>query len=121
MSAIFSIVEGIVQVIVAILEALGQVVSGIAAALSAIPQIIEGIGQVIPTQVMIYTFWFVIEAALIAFFPAYALWITVGFLLFTIFGLWQGVQEILGAPTVVLAVIALAALGVNLYLFFAVG
>jgi hypothetical protein len=63
----------------------------------------------------------VVEAAIIAFFPSYALLITVGFFLFTIYGLIRGVGDILGTPTALAAFLAFVALVVNVYLILAVG
>lgn len=139
MSAVFSIIEGIIEAILAVIEAIATgiqaiieviptVFEGIAQVVGVIPQVIEGIGQVvegmgqvIPNQLVLYIFWFVIEASFVAFFPVYALLITVGFFIFTIYGLLQGVGDILGAPTAVVAALAFAALAGNAYLVLTIG
>jgi hypothetical protein len=135
MSAVFSILEGIVQAITAVIEAIpkaisvlvdiaggfAQVLEAIAKGVAAIPRVIEGIGQVVPAQMMLYVVWFAIEASILAFLPGYALLINTGFFLFTIYGLWQGVTDIRGSSTAVTAVLAFVALVVNVYLVLTVG
>ncbi len=121
MSAVFSIIEGIVQVLIEIVEGLAQVLGYIVEALAAIPQVVGGIGQAVPYQLIVYVFWFSVEAVLVALFPSFALLITIGFFLFTIYGLLQGLQDILGAPTAALSVIAALVLAFNVYLLVTVG
>ena len=139
MSAVFSIIEGVFQAIIAVIEAIAtgveviievipQVFDGVAQIVGVIPlivagigQVVEGTGQVVSSQFVGYILWFIIETFFIAFFPGYALFITVTFLLFTIYGLLRGAADILGAPTLVAAALAFVALAVNVYLFLAVG
>jgi hypothetical protein len=133
--AIMTILGAIARVIAAIIEAApavfgwimavagvtATVLQGIGKGLEAIPQVVEGIEQVVPAQMTSYVVWYVIEASVIAFFPAYTLVIAFAFILFTIYGLLQLVGAIGGSRTAIGAILAITALAVNVYLVLVIG
>jgi hypothetical protein len=128
LGAIASVIGAIIEVapevfgaIMAVAGGTATVLQGIGKGLGAIPQVVEGIGQVVPAQMASYVVWYVIEASVIAFFPAYTLVIAVAFILFTFYSLLQLVGAIAGSRTAVGAILAVTALVVNLYLVLAVG
>jgi len=117
--AIGAIIEAIPEAIGAIGEGIGalaEVLGLIGSGLAAIPNVVDGITQAIPGQLMAYVGWTAVQVMLVAFFPGYILPISAGFFLSTIYGLWQGFEDFLGAPTAVAAAIAFTILVLNVYL-----
>jgi hypothetical protein len=135
LSAVFSIFEAIGEAIGAIIEAIPEAISAIGegigalaealgligSGLAALPEVLEGATQAIPGQLMVYVLWSAVQVTLAAFYPGYILLISLGFFLFTLYGLWQGFEDFLGAPTLVAALVAFLILAFNVYLVLAVG
>ena len=81
-----------------------------------IDSIIGGIQREVPEILQAYVVWFAVQAVLDALFPPIAILIDVGFLVLTIVGLWQEVEEVFGASTVKVFILAVFNIAMNLWL-----
>ena len=79
-------------------------------------ELIGDILELIPNLLTIYTMWFIAQLALIGLFPAFALLVNVGFGIYTIYGLKENADDILGAPTPIAFILAIVTILFNIWL-----
>lgn len=115
-SALIEIAPTIAEALVTIAGAFVMVLEFGGHMLGALPKIFDGAMGAIPAQIVAYAGWTAVQVVSVALFPTYALAINGLFLIYTIVGLVQGADDVLGAPTFVAAGIAAVIFALNLYL-----
>jgi len=86
-----------------------------------ISDVLDGILNTIPQLLQSYVGWFVLQAVLIALVPTVAILFNLAFFVITLVGLKSDAEDILGAPTIVAAILAFFTLAFNVWLVLTIG
>ncbi len=85
-----------------------------------IDTVLNGVLTGIPEAMKSFVAWFCVQVFLDALFPAVAVLLDLGFLALSLYGLWQGWEEIRGAPSISVAIVAFLLLVFSAWLLVAV-